>query len=115
MTLVRSVATLATLAMLATIAYGFSAGDFSEEGAQLLDLAWGRVTMIDLYLAFAAAWAWIAWRERRVRSAAVWLILVVGLGSFAIWAYVLLAAVRARTVDELLLGPSRARASDATM
>lgn len=115
MTLIRIVAAAATLAMLGAIAYGFSAGEFSDEGGQLLELAWGRVTLIDLYLAFGAVWAWIAWREQRVRSAAVWLVLVVGLGSFAIWAYVLLAAVRSRTVSELLLGPSRSDPAAARM
>jgi hypothetical protein len=63
--------------------------------------------MVDLYLAFGAAWAWIAWRERSLRSAAVWLVLVAGLGSFAIWAYVLLAAVRSGSIAELLVGPRR--------
>lgn len=115
MTALRIVAAIATLTMLGTIAYGFSNGDFSREGAILLDLAWGRVTMIDLYLAFAAVWAWIAWRERRLRSAAVWLVLVAGTGSFAIWAYVLLASLRSRTVSELLVGPARAESSVATL
>lgn len=105
MTGIRIVAALAALTMLGAIVYGLSTGDLSGEGAILLDLAWGRVTMVDLYLAFGAAWTWMAWRERSVRSAAVWLVLVAGLGSFAIWAYVLLAAVRSSSVVELLVGP----------
>lgn len=101
---VRVVAVVATAVMALTIVYGFLAGDFTADGGALLDLAWGRVTMVDLYLAFGAAWAWIAWRERSAAAAVLWAVLVAVLGSLAIWGYVTWRAWAARDVLHLLLG-----------
>lgn len=101
---VRTVAVVAALAMAATIAYGFAAGDFSADGAVLLDLVWGQVTMVDLYLAFGAVWAWIAWREGSVGAAVIWAVVVATLGSLAIWGYVAWRAWGADDVPALLLG-----------
>ncbi len=111
MTIVRGAAALATLAMAAVIVWGLVAGDFGADGAALLGLVWGRVTMVDLYLAFAAVWAWIAWREASPVRAVLWAVLVAGLGSLAIWGYVWWAARDADDVAGLLLGPRRATRS----
>ncbi len=104
MSTVRIVAVAAAVAMAATIVWGFAAGDFAADGAALLDLVWGRVTMIDLYLAFGAVWAWIAWREGTVGAAVLWAVLVAGLGSLAIWGYVAWRAWGSTDVPHLLLG-----------
>lgn len=108
---VRIVAVAAAVAMAATIAWGFAAGDFGADGAALLDLVWGRVTMVDLYLAFGAVWAWIAWREDSVGAAVLWAVLVAGLGSLAIWGYVAWRAWDADDVPHLLLGDHAGGAS----
>ncbi|MBY5164401.1 DUF1475 family protein [Salsipaludibacter albus] len=107
MTLVRGFAAVATLTMLAVIVWGLVTGDFTGEGAELLGLVWGRVTLVDLYLAFTAVWAWIAWREGSVGRAVLWAVLVAVLGSLAIWGYVWWAARGATDVQELLVGPHR--------
>lgn len=107
MTTIRTVAALAVIAMTAAIGWGLATGDFFDDGGVLLGLVWGKVTMLDLYLAFGAAWAWIAWRERSVARAVLWAVLVAGLGSLAIWAYVWWAARSATDVPELLVGPTR--------
>lgn len=93
--------------MVAAILAGFANGAFAAEGRELLSLAWGRVTLVDLYLAFGAVWAWIAWREAHVGRAALWAVLVATTGSVAIWGYVALAAARADSFPSLLLGPHR--------
>lgn len=69
----------AFVVMLAMISYGFVAGDgFTTEGGLLLDLAWGRVTIVDLYVALAIIGAWIVRREGW-RRAIPWLAgLVIG-------------------------------------
>lgn len=104
MTTIRTVAVVAALAMLATIVYGFVAGDFTTDGAALLDLAWGRVTMVDLYLAFAAVWSWIAFREGSVPAALLWAVLMITLGSLAIWGYIAWRSSTSRDATHLLLG-----------
>jgi hypothetical protein len=106
---VRAAAALGALAMAATIVYGFVAGSFTEEGAVLLGLAWGRVTLVDLGLAFALVWAWIAWREASPWRGAAWLVATVTTGSLALFLYVFLAAGRATDGAALLVGPHRSR------
>ncbi len=104
MSTLRTVAVVAAVAMAATIVYGFVAGDFTADGGALLDLAWGRVTIVDLYLAFGAVWAWIAFREGTVTTAILWAVLIAVLGSLAIWGYVAWRATTSRDVPHLLLG-----------
>lgn len=101
--ILRVVAPLAALAMAVTVAVGLGAAP-QGAAAELLDNAWGRVTVIDLYLALGAVWAWIAWRERRAGPAVLWALLLVTTGSVAAWAYIAWRAHEARDVAELLLG-----------
>ncbi len=101
--IVRIVGALMAGGMLLAIAWGFVDASFGDDGAQLLALTWGRVTLIDLYLAFLFAWIWIAWRERTWPRRLVWLLLVVTTGSLAIGLYLLLASRGARTVDQVVL------------
>lgn len=93
-----------TSVMVGAILYGFLAGSFGEEGGRILDLAWGRVTLIDLYSGLALIGAWIAWRERSIARTAPWLVGLVGLGSLAAGAYVLMAAIRSNSTEEFFSG-----------
>ena len=99
----RATTGLLTAVMAVTIAYGFAAGSFSDEGGTILDLAWGRVTLIDLYVGLALFGGWIVLRERSWR-AVPWLIALVFLGNLATAAYAFLAAVRADSTGEVLTG-----------
>lgn len=105
---VRALAAFGTAAMLATILAAFSVASFTDEGASLLALAWGRVTLIDLYLALVLGWVWIAWRERSAGRALLWAVATVVTGSLALFVYLLVAALRARTTLELLVGSRHA-------
>jgi hypothetical protein len=107
MVLVRVLTGIGALVMAATIAWGFATASFTEEGAALLDLAWGRVTLIDIYLAFLLVWGWIAWRERSAVRAMVWLAATIVLGSLALFGYAFLASLRAGTPVAFLVGPHR--------
>jgi uncharacterized membrane protein YfcA len=99
----RALGWIVMVAMLAAIGYGLTGGSFTEEGADLLSLAWGRVTVIDLYLMFAVFGAWIWWRERNVARSVAWLVALATLGSVAAGAYLVLAA-RSGSVSEALAG-----------
>lgn len=100
----RTVGLVGVMAMAAALVYGFAAGGFFEEGRALFDLAWGRVTLVDLYTGLFLFGAWIWWRERSAVRALPWLAGLIVLGSLAAAAYVLVAALRAHTVEEALTG-----------
>lgn len=104
---IRLVAAIGVAAMTSLIVAGFSLASFTEEGGAILALTWGRVTLIDIYLAFLFGWLWIAWRERSAMRAAVWALATVITGSLALFGYLLGAALRAGTTTELVLGPRR--------
>jgi hypothetical protein len=89
--------------MAATIAYGLAAGSFSDEGGTILDLAWGRVTLIDLYVGLALLGGWIVLRERSWR-AMPWLVALVFLGNLASALYAFIAAMRTESPVEFLTG-----------
>lgn len=106
--LIRLLAPLGAVALTWPIVAALAAGaPIGAEGGEILALAWGVVTMVDLGLALVLGWAWIAWREARPVRAVVWLGLVAVTGSVGICAYLTGAAWRATTVADVLLGPHR--------
>ncbi len=107
---IRGVAAFGAAAMVAAIVGAFSVASFPEDGAAIIALAWGRVTLVDIYLAFVFGWLWIAWRERSPLRAAAWGLATLITGSLALFLYLLGASLRARTSTELLLGPHRSAA-----
>ena len=105
----RVAAPLGALAMFTTIVVALGTGEsLGAQGAEVGALVWGRVTFIDLGLALVSGWAWIAWRERSVVRALVWLVLTAVTGAGAILLYVTLAAWRAEHMQQVLMGPRRA-------
>ncbi len=102
--IVRWVAWLAVGLMTLAIALASVNGDFGAEGSALLDLAWGRVTLIDLYTGILLVSIWVWWREARPGRAALWIGVFVVTGNLGVALYVALAAGRAGSVIELLAG-----------
>ncbi len=91
----RTLGSIVVLVMSGALVYGFVAGEgFGTEGSQLLDLAWGRVTVVDLYLMLAVFGAWIWRRESNRLHALLWVAALVVLGSLAAGAYLLVTASR---------------------
>jgi hypothetical protein len=99
----RIVTALLTIVMAGTIIYGIATGSFGDEGGEILDLAWGRVTLIDLYVGLALFGGWIVARERSA-VALPWLIALVVLGNFASALYAFIAAMRSDSIDSFLTG-----------
>lgn len=91
MTLGKIISGLGVLAMAAVLVYGFSVGNFSADGAELLANPWGIVSIVDLYTGFILFSAWIAYREPNKLMAVVWVLLMMVLGFFAGSLYVFLA------------------------
>ena len=82
---------LGAIVLLAAIAWGFAASG-PEDAATLLALPWGRVTILDLYLALALFAAWIRHRERSWPRTLAWGAGLVVTGSLAAFLYVAIAA-----------------------
>jgi hypothetical protein len=68
------------LAMTGILIYGFTVGNFSAEGAKLLAMPWGIVSLVDLYVGFTLISCWIVFREKAWLPSVVWVILMMVLG-----------------------------------
>ena len=91
MKIAKVIAGLGLLAMTAVLIYGFTVGDFAEEGKQLLSMPWGIVSLVDLYVGFVLFSGWIVYRERSVARSVVWVVLVMVLGFWTASLYTLVA------------------------
>ena len=79
---------LGILAMVGALVYGFSVGDFSLDGAKLLQNPWGLVSMVDLYTGFSLFSEWIVYREKSLVRSILWVILMMLLGFFTASCYI---------------------------
>ena len=91
MKLAKTISLLGVLAMTAALINGFTVGDFSGEGSQLLAMPWGIVSLVDLYTGFILFSMWIIYREKSLPIAIVWTIAMMTLGFFAGALYALIA------------------------
>ena len=80
MKLAKAIALLGLLAMTAVLIYGFTVGDFAGEGSPLLDMPWGIVSLVDLYVGFTLFSGWIIYREKALLPSIIWVDLDDGAG-----------------------------------
>lgn len=91
MNVAKIISGLGVLAMTAALFNGFVNGDFSTDGAALLQNPWGIVSMVDLYTGFILFCGWIIYREQSVLRPIIWVVLMMVLGFFAGSLYTFLA------------------------
>ena len=91
MNIAKLIALLGLLAMTGVLVYGFLEGDFGAEGALLMSMPWGIVSLVDLYVGFTLFSCWIVYRERSVLRSMLWVIMMMVLGFFTASLYVLIA------------------------
>ena len=91
MRIAKIVALLGALIMGGTLLYGFTVGDFTGEGAQLLAMPWGIVSLVDVYTMFTLFSVWVVYRERSMLRSAAWVLLIMVLGAFICSIYSLIA------------------------
>ena len=91
MKLAKAVALLGLLAMTAVLIYGFTVGNFREDGVALLSNPWGIVSIVDLYVGFILFSGWIIYREKSVLRSIIWVVLMMILGFFTGSLYTLIA------------------------
>lgn len=96
MNIAKIIASLGLLAMSGALLNGFINGSFSEDGGALLANPWGIVSLVDLYVGFVLFSLWIAFREKKLSSTVIWIVLVMVLGFFTASLYVLLALQQSR-------------------
>ena len=92
----KVISALGVLAMTAVLIYGFTAGNFSADGGELLRNPWGIVSMVDLYTGFILFSAWIVYREKSVVRSVVWVVLMMVLGFFTASLYALIALINSQ-------------------
>jgi len=80
-----------TLIMFFTLAYGFITGDFFKEGSILFAMAWGKVSLIDVYIGFFLFSVWVIYREEKWKKATLWIVLIMILGNFITCLYATIA------------------------
>jgi len=91
MKIAKAMAALGLLAMTGVLIYGFTVGDFAQEGKQLLAMPWGIVSLVDLYVGFVLFSGWIVFRERSAARSALWVVLMMVLGFWTASLYTLIA------------------------
>lgn len=90
MKIAKFLALLCVVAMTGALIYGFTVGDFFVDGSAILSNPWGIVSMVDLYVGFTLFSMWIAFREKSVFIAGLWIILMMVFGFFTGAIYVLI-------------------------
>jgi hypothetical protein len=83
MKIVKVIALVGLFAMTGVLIYGFTIGNFSAEGAKLLAMPWGIVSLVDLYVGFVLFSCWIVFREKALLPSVIWVILMMILGFWA--------------------------------
>jgi hypothetical protein len=83
MKIAKVLALLGLLAMTGILIYGFTVGNFSAEGARLVAMPWGIVSLVDLYVGFTLFSCWIVFREQAILPSVIWVILMMVLGFWA--------------------------------
>lgn len=92
----KLISILGLLAMSVVLIYGFTIGDFTGEGSELIKMPWGIVSLVDLYTGFMLFSGWIIYREKSLISAIVWTVAMLTLGFWTGSLYSLIALHRSK-------------------
>jgi len=87
----KFLAVTGTTIMFLTLMYGFIYGNFIKEGNTLISIAWGKVSLIDVYMGFFLFSGWVLFREHKRLTAVIWVVLFMLLGNFATCLYATIA------------------------
>ena len=91
MALAKIVAIVGLISMAVVLIYGFSSGTLSADGAALMRMPWGIVSLVDVYVGFLLFSGWVIYRENKFWMALIWVVMIMVLGNFTASLYVLLA------------------------
>lgn len=99
----RVVAPFVAAAFAVVVGIGLASGTFLDDGRQIFELGWGRITLVDIYLAFSFAALWVFLRETPGRAIVVTIGIIV-FGSVVIFGWLGYAAWTSTDRRELVLG-----------
>jgi hypothetical protein len=91
MRLAKILAWIGLVAMSVALIYGFTVGDFLNDGREIVSNPWGIVSLVDLYVGFTLFSIWIVYREESRGRAVVWVVFMMILGFFTGALYTLIA------------------------
>jgi hypothetical protein len=92
----KLLALVGTAIMFFTLMYGFIYGNFFKEGNTLLSIAWGKVSLIDVYIGFILFSCWVLFREQNRLTAVIWVVIFMILGNFATCLYTTIALFKSK-------------------
>lgn len=94
----RNILTIVCLFVLAVMLYVTVVASLQQDVLTATRLLWPdpwfRATLADAYFGFFFFWLWVAWREQSMSKGAVWFLLIMTLGNFAMAGYLLLQLQR---------------------
>ncbi len=109
----KLIAWLGVLAMTVVLIYGFTVGNFFEDGSVILNNPWGIVSLVDLYVGFSIFSIWIVFRERNVLVSVVWVVAMMIFGFFTGALYVAINLHRSKgDLEEFFLGKWKGKISN---
>lgn len=91
-----ALAGVGAVVMAAAIAYGFAAGDGWNELRALIDLPWGLVSLIDVYVGFALFAGWVIYREANPLRWLPWVVAIMLGGNMVTCGYAALVLITSR-------------------
>ena len=92
----KILAIVGTLVMFATLVFGFISGDFFKEGSVLMAIAWGKVSLVDVYVGFFLFSGWILFREQNKFVIVTWIITIMVFGNFITCLYTTIALFKSK-------------------
>ena len=111
--LMIGIALAGLVSMVVAVLWGIANGRLGTEFPAIVGMAWGLVTIIDLYVGLAMVAAWIWWREESAKIALAWAIALATCGNIATCLYIILAIRNSRGNVHTFWSGYRATASEA--
>jgi hypothetical protein len=100
------------VSMVVAVLWGIANGPLSTEFPAIVGMAWGLVTIIDLYVGLAMIAAWIWWREESAGVALGWALALATCGNIATCLYIILAIRNSRGNVHIFWSGSRQAANE---
>jgi hypothetical protein len=101
---------LLTVIMAGVLHYGFTQGDFFEDGGELIENPWGIVSLFDVYVGFFLVIGWIVYRENCLGKTLAWSVAILIGGNLVSALYALIALLRSGGNSKaFFLGEEKAR------
>jgi hypothetical protein len=100
--MLKSFFVLVLLAMIGVSTWASLQSNVFEGFRYVIADRWGVATLFDTYFSFLTIYLWIAYKHTTLLARAIWLVLILTLGSIAFSVFILREWSRSKTVEEFL-------------